>query len=387
MFACTVTPSSLNLFINGKRFSVNKTHVNYDAVLKAVRAISLVEGAGGESGHLIQPLLDLVDIRTFVARVTEGKVKIGDDIVTYDGKEIKGVIVDRILQILNMGLDVRPMAKFLDRLRQNPDLTAYDEVLLFLESGNMPITSDGCFLAYKYVRDDYYSCHSGRGPNEVRNRIGDTPSMERNSVCSDRTLTCERGLHFCSAQYLVGNANHNKRLMIVKVAPEDVVSIPVDYNNSKGRAWRYVVIAETSFDGAETRFDDRPVVASEGIFDAADEDYGATTTDAFGTSYPVEGLNDCETCDTTGCEGDCDEERDEKCPNDPASVFEDVIEARLAEKPVEEASSELTFKAGKKILTAVELRQLVDDYGQRGVSRMIGVPRSTIQDWLKRASA
>ena len=32
--------------------------------------------------------------------------------------------------------------------------------------------------------------------------------------------------------------------MIVKINPRDVVSIPTDYNNAKGRACRYEVIGE-----------------------------------------------------------------------------------------------------------------------------------------------
>jgi hypothetical protein len=37
--------------------------------------------------------------------------------------------------------------------------------------------------------------------------------------------------------------------MILKINPRDVVSIPVDYNDSKGRCCRYEVIGEL---GAET---------------------------------------------------------------------------------------------------------------------------------------
>jgi hypothetical protein len=32
--------------------------------------------------------------------------------------------------------------------------------------------------------------------------------------------------------------------MIVKINPADVVSIPADYDNAKGRCWRYEVIGE-----------------------------------------------------------------------------------------------------------------------------------------------
>ena len=66
--------------------------------------------------------------------------------------------------------------------------------------------------------------------------------MERNAVDDDKDRTCSAGLHFCSKDYL----NHfgGERIMILKINPRDVVSIPSDYNDSKGRACRYEVIGE-----------------------------------------------------------------------------------------------------------------------------------------------
>ena len=43
----------------------------------------------------------------------------------------------------------------------------------------------------------------------------------------------------------------DSRTMILKINPADVVSIPTDYNNSKGRTCRYEVIGELGVDPAE----------------------------------------------------------------------------------------------------------------------------------------
>jgi hypothetical protein len=69
--------------------------------------------------------------------------------------------------------------------------------------------------------------------------------MERNQVDDDKDRTCSTGLHFCSQDYLpsFGSAQGN-RVVIVKINPADVVSIPSDYNNAKGRACRYEVVGE-----------------------------------------------------------------------------------------------------------------------------------------------
>ena len=63
-------------------------------------------------------------------------------------------------------------------------------------------------------------------------------------VDDNQNNTCSSGLHFCSQEYLSSFGDSSSRTMILKINPRDVVSIPTDYNNSKGRACRYEVIGE-----------------------------------------------------------------------------------------------------------------------------------------------
>ena len=69
-----------------------------------------------------------------------------------------------------------------------------------------------------------------------------TVSMPRNLVNEDKDKTCSEGLHFCSYDYLqhFGGA----RIVVLKINPADIVSIPADYNNSKGRCSKYQVVDE-----------------------------------------------------------------------------------------------------------------------------------------------
>jgi hypothetical protein len=126
----------------------------------------------------------------------------------------------------------------MENLMNNPSKRAVDELYRFLEKNNLPITPDGHFLAYKKVRENYMDCHSGTFDNSV----GKVCEMERNHVDDDKDRTCSTGLHFCSQEYL--KSFGGERTMIVKVNPRDVVSIPSDYNDSKGRACRYEVVGE-----------------------------------------------------------------------------------------------------------------------------------------------
>jgi len=71
-------------------------------------------------------------------------------------------------------------------------------------------------------------------------------------VDDDQNRTCSASLHFCSRDYL----NHfgGERIVVVKINPRDVVSIPTDYNNSKGRACRYEIVDEIDKEKADEAF-------------------------------------------------------------------------------------------------------------------------------------
>lgn len=152
-------------------------------------------------------------------------------------------IVDRMIKMKIDGFDTAPMVKFLTNLYQNPSKTSVDELYLFLEKTNLPITDDGCFIAYKIVRNDYKDCYTGT----IDNSVGLVVQMPRFEVDDRRYNTCSSGLHFCSRSYLpsYGTAKrHDDRVLMLKINPADVVSIPSDYNNAKGRCWRYEVVGE-----------------------------------------------------------------------------------------------------------------------------------------------
>jgi hypothetical protein len=372
MFSVIITPESISFFTAGRPWIVRKDHVNYDAVRKQVSHIQQGQQSGNNAvDRWIKDLLDLVDIKTFTAKYVVERVQISDDEVRFDGKKVDGVIAKRILAFDKEGLDIRPLAMFLNRVSQNPDISARDDIFLFLESGLLPITADGCFLAYKYVRNDYYSVHTGRGPGEVRNMVGDSPSLPRDECDKNRHNTCSRGLHFCSYQYLGAGAGSDARIVVVKVAPEDVTSIPIDYNHSKGRAWRYTVVAEVEHTPAlETRYADKPVVASEGAYDDGE---GDDTSFAAACDTPTDA--------TDWHNATLQEAADVTDEEDPYFDPEDGV-------PKEVVTTDVTFKITKRRkITGTELKQMVADFGQRGTSKKLGVPRTTIQDWLKRASA
>jgi hypothetical protein len=159
-----------------------------------------------------------------------------------------------ILDMIKQGFPFEPMLNFLDNLSQNPSDHAVIELFDFMENKNMPITGDGCFLAYKAVREDYKDIYSGT----FNNSVGSVCEVVRSKVDSNRDNGCGAGLHVGAIDYAksyggIDFDNDNdggNRLMICKVNPRDVVSVPSDHKFQKLRTCRYEVVSEfnTIFD-------------------------------------------------------------------------------------------------------------------------------------------
>jgi hypothetical protein len=162
----------------------------------------------------------------------------------YNEAPVHNALSSKIVDIIQEGLDVKPWIRFAENVYANPNQYSREELYLFLEKADLPITDDGCFLAYKNVRGDYRDIYSGSFDNSV----GQVVEMPRNNVDTNRDNTCSVGLHFASKEYLPHYRGGGSRTMIVKINPADVVSIPSDYDNTKGRTWRYEVVGEIAFE-------------------------------------------------------------------------------------------------------------------------------------------
>lgn len=215
--------------IDNVSHTINPSHISYNKILDAIKA---------NEWDLVK---ELVQTKKAVLKFAAGNVSIENDQLFWNGEPLHSSLAVKILKMFADGFTIDPMVNFMHNLMQNPSNRAVNELYDFIEVGNLPITSDGHFLAFKKVRGNYTDIHSGK----FDNRIGAKPKMERNMVDEDKNRTCSYGLHFCSENYLPqfgsGSDNH---IMIVKINPRDVVSIPADYNNTKGRCCEYEVIGE-----------------------------------------------------------------------------------------------------------------------------------------------
>ena len=226
--AAIVTDSTVSMMLDGQMRVLETGHPNYDKVRNALK-----------TGVDEATILSLIDIATAVEDFGEGRVTVEHGVVLYDANSLHNTMTDRIISMMSEGFNITPMLLFLENLMENPDFRAVNELYGFLEATDLPITANGCFRAYKMVRDDYTDHHTGKFDNS----IGAVVEMPRNKVNPDKETTCADGLHFCSQSYL-GFYGSGGRTVILEINPRDVVAIPVDYNNAKGRCCRYTVVGE-----------------------------------------------------------------------------------------------------------------------------------------------
>ena len=229
-YASIIRDDSMTFVIDGKTYKVLKT----DPVFSRVKAAHLVQDSDA--------IVKLLDISAGLVNYASGSVTIADGVVTWNGMEMHNAVTKRMVRMMQEEFEISDLILFLDNMMENPSKTAINELYQFMDANELPITSDGYMLAYKKVLADYTDIYSGTFDNSV----GQAPTMRRGEVDDDRDRTCSTGFHFCSKDYLhsFGSNGSGARVMIVKINPRDVVSIPSDYNNAKARCCDYEVVGE-----------------------------------------------------------------------------------------------------------------------------------------------
>ena len=235
MMHSLITNDSITVAVKGRPHTVHSQEPTFEALKQALK-----DGDWDAVPRLLSTAAAIEDF-------SSGEVEVKDGEVLFRGHVCHGTVVDKILELMKEGFDISPLTNFLSRVENNPSIDARRELYDFCEANNFMIDEQGFLIAYKAVRDDYKDIHSGR----MDNSVGATPSMKREAVNADRRVQCSAGLHFAAYDYAAnsfGGARTDRRLMIVRVDPADVVAVPTDYGFQKGRAWRYQVIGEIGED-------------------------------------------------------------------------------------------------------------------------------------------
>lgn len=251
------------LLSTGEKVRVEKTDKNYAKILKTF------ELPKDEQESAVKVIINPI------SKIASAGFVINGDDVTYKGESLPQALKTKVISIVRDGLPIEHFEKFWEKLRENPSAQSVTELTDFLSYKELPITDEGDLIAYKGVRNDYYSATGNKETRvlqgtvdehgHIYNGVGEVIEVARNCVDDDRTNECSFGLHCGSLDYARG---FSQRLVLVKVNPKDVVSVPKDYSFQKCRVSKYEVVA----DFVEEIF--TSVVDSNGqdVFDTLEDD-------------------------------------------------------------------------------------------------------------------
>lgn len=216
-----VLNSSIVLNYLGKTVVIAEGDKRYKDVLDCIR--------NGE--------LDSIPSIVETERAFEGTgIELRDGLLYENDNPIPNELNARIMKYKELGLPYDSLLKFWDNIKQNPSYNSRQMLFRFLEANGHPLTEDGCFIAYRGVREDFKDKHTGT----IDNSVGAKPSMPREMVDDNPNNTCSRGYHVACYDYA---KNFGAQLVEVKVNPKDVVCVPTDYNGTKMRVCGYEVVA------------------------------------------------------------------------------------------------------------------------------------------------
>jgi hypothetical protein len=227
------------LLSNGEKVRVEKTDKNYAKILKTF------ELPKDEQESTVKEIINPI------AKIASKGFLVDRGVVTYQGESLPIALQTKVLSIIRDGLPIEHFEKFWDKLRENPSAQSVAELTDFLSYKELPITEDGDLIAYKGVQMNYYSATGNKdtivlqgtvdSEGKIYNGVGEVIEVARNNVDDNRNNECSFGLHCGSLDYARG---FSARLVLVKVNPKDVVSVPKDYSFQKCRVCKYEVVGD-----------------------------------------------------------------------------------------------------------------------------------------------
>jgi hypothetical protein len=306
---------SLTFVRNGVPFSISLQNPHIDEIREIFLEALDMESGSSEQNDALDQIMALSKPAPLVQAAFDDSSYTSDSVsVTFNGTTVlingepaDAALNELVMRLVNFGAPVDPYLKFIENLERNPSKVARSELFLWLTKANMPITADGHFLAYKKVKADFHDIYTGRFDYSP----GSVVTMQRRDVDDDRSRTCSSGLHWCSQDYLpLYGISAGDRVVLVKIDPADVVSIPADYHNTKGRACKVTVLEDVTDQIGADRFN-APLTSDDGSgwadyyeydddYNYDDDEYGeyddetADQWEDYYTSDPADSGNDLE---------------------------------------------------------------------------------------------
>lgn len=192
---------------------------------------------------------DIVEQSGQASKSTADSTEPDTIIAVIDGKIIPGMekVKSQFGRAAKLGSTIG-VENFLKRLGSIIDKRGHsvEDLLKFMERGDLPIADDGSILIYKVLYHKgnstdgkYVDCHT----RKVEQWVGAYVCMDPTLVDHDRRNECSNGLHVARRGYV--SRFSGSVCVLAKLAPEDVIAVP-SYDADKMRVCGYHIIAELS---------------------------------------------------------------------------------------------------------------------------------------------
>lgn len=222
----TITSESITVIVNGDPIVVQKGAANFEALRLAVQ------------GKQWDEILGLLTVSKTVEGWAVGNFKVTDGQVFYKNEGLPTELNARIVKMVTAGNDPASLLKFWVQLQLNPSYRSVRQLYPFMAHEGIALDEDGNILAYKAINQNWTDVFSGK----ISNKPGAVVEMPRNKISDDPKEACHEGLHVGALNYAKDFGGSERRIIICRIDPKDVVCIPYDASCMKMRVCKYEVI-------------------------------------------------------------------------------------------------------------------------------------------------
>jgi hypothetical protein len=231
----TITNESVSIVLNGQMYTIKRGDENFEAAEAAVRAKQWDKVPALVSRGMM--------LQDWAEEYAKGDFSFMDGLMRYRGDPIPHQLNERMIAMAKKGENPTFLMRFWEKLSENPSNRSVTQLYDFLKHNNIAIDQEGYILAYKGINRDYTDKYTGK----ISNAIGEEVTYPRNKISDDPRAACAEGLHAGALSYARDYAGGG-RMVIVRIHPKDVVSVPYDCNSQKMRICAYKVIGHAGDD-------------------------------------------------------------------------------------------------------------------------------------------
>ncbi len=229
---CIDGQGTLILILEGRSYSIVKDNQHFNTILNLVRR--------GEVGLLAARLAN--------HPLARQSASYANGIVYLNGQPIAPALSELYSRIAISGRDTGGWLKFVERVHQNVSPYVQEHLFRFIVHMDLTVNDEGEILAFKSVDKHENGDYTDHHTHSWKYEVGKTYVMSRELVDTS-SGSCGAGLHIGTTGY-ISDVYPGDAVLRVKVAPEDVVSVPSDYSSQKCRCCRFTVLELLTYEEA-----------------------------------------------------------------------------------------------------------------------------------------